>query len=129
MRVEAGLGRDAVPAPGRGQGRPPVRRPALSTRAVVNRRWRRRSSRALAADHLAALVARQLAAVVDQVALATGELVGLPRDHPDRQLLTGEVGAGQLEALGLFGLVDVDARRGLVDTPGLELLDRVLGEI
>src|SRR5262249_2321049 len=45
------------------------------------------------------------------------------------ELLTGQVGTGQLEVLVELGLVDVD-RTGLgLGPPGLELLERVLPEL
>ena len=89
----------------------------------------RRSGGALAAHEDAGLLARELAAVVHEEAPRARELVGLPWEHPDGELLTGEVGTGQLESLGLLGLVDVDAGGALVDATVLELLDGVLGEL
>src|SRR4051794_36077605 len=70
-----------------------------------------------------------LAAVADQEAAGTGELVRLAREHPDRQLLVREVGAGQLERLRGLGLVLVDLAGVLVVTTGLELLDAVFVEL
>jgi len=88
-----------------------------------------RSSGTVAADHLAVLARSQLAAVVNQEAPGAGELVCLPRQHANRQLLVGEVGAGKLQRLGEVRLVDVDDAAGLVDAAGLELLDAVLVEV
>src|SRR5690606_41758881 len=68
----------------------------------------------ISADLLAALLGGELTAVVHQEAARARELVGLTRDHTQRQLLVGQVGTGQLEGLGEIGLVDVDAARGLV---------------
>ena len=48
--------------------------------------------------------------VLDEEAAGAGELVGLARQHPDRELFVGKVGPGQLVSLGLLGLVDVDGR-------------------
>src|SRR4029077_21034743 len=57
------------------------------------------------------------------------ELVGLLRDHAHRQLLAGEIGAGQLERFGGLGLINVkDCRLGLVQ-PRLQLLERILGNV
>jgi hypothetical protein len=70
-----------------------------------------------------------LAAVLDQEAAGTRELVGLAREHPDREFLTGEVRSGQFVSVGGLGLVLVHGRgRGLV-AAALELLDRVLGGV
>ncbi len=66
---------------------------------------------ALRADHRAVALLGELAAVVDEETPSTGELVGLLGQDPYRELLTGEVGTRELEALGLLGLVDVDAGR------------------
>src|SRR5699024_3530494 len=60
----------------------------------------RGSGRALRADELTAVLVGQLAAVVREEAARAGELVGLARQHPDRELLVAEVSPGQLEALG-----------------------------
>src|SRR4051794_9813454 len=72
---------------------------------------------------------RDLAAVPDQEAAGAGELVRLAREHPDGQLLVGEVGARQLERLRGLGLVLVDLAGVLVVTTGLELLDAVFVEL
>ena len=69
----------------------------------------------------------QLAAVVDQEAAHAGELVLLPRQHLDRELLVGQVGAGELEGLGRLGLVLVDLAGVLVVPPSLELFEALLG--
>ena len=66
-----------------------------------------------------------LAAVLDEEARCTGELVGLPRQHPDGQLLVRQVGTGQLERLRSLDLVLVDLAGILVVPSGLEFLDRV----
>src|SRR6187455_1754279 len=87
------------------------------------------SGGALPADQHAGLLAGELAAVVHQEAPGARELVGLAREDPHRELLAGQVGPGQLEALRLLGLVDVDARGALVDATALELLDGVLGQL
>src|SRR5690606_8111658 len=87
------------------------------------------SGRAVAADVLPVAAGRQPAAVVDEEAARAGELVGLLRQHLDRELLAGQVGARQLEALRRLRLVDVhDRRLGLVAT-GLQLVERVLGQV
>ncbi len=63
-----------------------------------------------------------------QEAARARELVGLLRDDPHRQLLAGQIGAGQFEGLGGLRLVDVhDRRLGLV-TPRLQFLERILRE-
>ena len=86
-------------------------------------------SDALAAHQAAVLLRGQLAAVVDQEAAAAGELVALLRQHPDGELLPGQVGTGQLERLVEVGLVDVD-RAGLGLRPArLELLEAVLADL
>src|SRR5690349_24040589 len=94
-------------------------RPTLPTIAL--------SSAAVAADHLAALFGGELAAVVHQEARAAGELVRLLRDDLDGQFLVREIGSGQLEVLGSFGLILVDLARALLVTTRFQLLDRVLG--
>src|SRR5690606_30939631 len=90
---------------------------------------RRASGGALGADELTVLLVRELAAVVDEEAAAAGELVGLTRQDADGQVLAGEVGAGELEALGGLDLVLVDDARALVGAPRLQLLERVLAEV
>ena len=78
---------------------------------------------------MAAPLHGQLAAVVHEEAARTAELVYLHRQNLDRQLLVGQVGAWQLEALGHLCLVDVD-RAGLGIHPArLELLEAVLAEV
>ena len=47
----------------------------------------------------------ELTAMVHEEARAAGELIGLARQHPDREALVRQVGAGQLEALGELGPV------------------------
>src|SRR4051812_34980826 len=56
-----------------------------------------RLGRALLADQLSLDLLGQLTAVVHQEAAGTGELVCLARKDPHRQLLVGQVCAGQLE--------------------------------
>jgi hypothetical protein len=63
---------------------------------------------------------------MDQEAAHAGELVVLAGHHLDGQLLVGEVGAGELEGLGRFGLVLVDLAGVLVMPAGLELFDALL---
>src|SRR5512144_1478947 len=87
------------------------------------------SGRALLADQRVALLHRELAAVVDEEAARARELVRLPREHPDAELLPRQVRTGELQRLGQLGLVDVDDAGGLVDAPCLELLDAVLAEL
>src|SRR6478735_2726786 len=84
------------------------------------------SGRALGADRLALDLLGQLAAVMDEEATRTGELVGLARKHPDRELFVREVRARKLERLGKVGFVDVDSCRRLVRAPCLQLLEAVL---
>src|SRR5690349_5522805 len=84
---------------------------------------------ALAADQSAALVGGQLAAVVHQEAARAGELVALLGQHADRQLLAGQVRAGQLERLVEVRFVDVDAARLRLGATRLELLEAVLTEV
>jgi hypothetical protein len=66
---------------------------------------------------------------VHQEAAGAGELVGLPRQDPDGQLLVRQVCAGQLEAFGCLRLVLVDLARVLVRAASLQLLDRVFFEL
>jgi hypothetical protein len=66
---------------------------------------------------------------VHQEAAAAGELVRLLREHLDRQLLAGQVRAGELEALRRVGLVDVDRGRLRLVPTGLELVERVLSHV
>ncbi len=49
-----------------------------------------------------------LRAMLHEEALDAGELVFLRGQHDDVQLQVGEVGAGQLEARGVVGILDVD---------------------
>src|SRR5450432_1711350 len=63
------------------------------------------SGRTFAADHLGAGTGRELAAVVHQEAARAGELVGLPRQHPQGELFVGQIRARQLERLGEIRLV------------------------
>src|SRR5690349_7240333 len=66
---------------------------------------------------------------MDQEATRAGELVGLFRDDPDRQLLAGQIGSGQFERFGGFRFVDVDNRGlGLV-TSRLQFLQRILRDV
>src|SRR5437763_8883084 len=69
------------------------------------------SGRALPADKLSLPVLGKLAPVMHQEATRAGELVRLPRDHPERKLLVGQVGAGELERLRDVIGVDVDRAR------------------
>ena len=48
--------------------------------------------------------------VVHEKAERVGELVGLARQRPDGEHLTGQVGTGQLQRLGKIRLVHVDCR-------------------
>ena len=66
---------------------------------------------------------------MDQEALATGELVVLLRHDPHRELFTGQVGAGQFVGLGGVRLVHVDLAGRSLCTPGLQLLQRITGEL
>src|SRR5690606_28205532 len=71
----------------------------------------------------------QPAAVVHQETTRAGELVGLLGDHPNRQFLAGEVGAGQLVGLDGLRIVHVnDGRLGLV-APRLQFLEGILGNV
>jgi hypothetical protein len=62
-----------------------------------------------------------------QEAAHARELVLLAWHHLDRQLLVREVGAGQLEGLGGFGLVLIDLAGVLVVPTRLELFDALFG--
>src|SRR5438067_10096150 len=85
------------------------------------------SGRALPADQLSLPVLGELAPVMHQEAARAGELVRLPRDHPERKLLVGQVGAGQLQRLRHVLGINVDRARRLVHPAGLELLEAVFG--
>src|SRR5215469_1768244 len=65
------------------------------------------SGRALPADELSLPVLSELAPVMHQEATRTSELVRLPRDHPERKLLVGQVGPGELKRLRHVIGVDV----------------------
>jgi hypothetical protein len=67
--------------------------------------------------------------VVDQEAACARELVLLPREHLDRQLLVREVGARQLERLRDLRLVLVDLAGVLIVATRLQLLDGVFVEL
>ena len=54
----------------------------------------RHSGGTLAADWLATPVVRKLAAVMYKEAARTGELIRLPRNHPERELLVRKVSSG-----------------------------------
>src|SRR4051794_23271957 len=82
----------------------------------------------VATDELSLALTSESAAVVNEEAGGTGELVALLGQDPDGQLLAGharQVRAGQLEGLGQLRLVHVD-RTGLCLGPsGLQFLDRI----
>jgi hypothetical protein len=71
-------------------------------------------------------VADGQAALMHQEAARAGELVGLLGNHPDRQLLTGEIGAGKFERFRRFGFVHVDDSRLRLIAPCLEFLKGIL---
>src|SRR5882672_6033840 len=89
----------------------------------------RPSGRAFAADELAAPLLRKLAAVVHKEATRAGELIRLPRYHPERKLLVRQVGTGKLKALR--GVVRVKVNRGgrLVHSARLQFLQAVLTQV
>ena len=67
-----------------------------------------RLRRAVAADRQARAFTGVAVTVVDQETGRAGELVGLLRRDPHRELLPGQVRTGQLEALRGVGLIDVN---------------------
>src|SRR5690625_892294 len=87
------------------------------------------SGGALLADELSFPLLGQLAAVVHQEAARAGELVGLARKHPNRQLLAGEVGAGEFHPFRDLVGVDVYGAGALVDATRLQLLQAVLVDV
>ena len=89
----------------------------------------RPSGGALAADQLAVSLLGKLAAVVHKEAARAGELVRLPRYHPEREFLVGQVGTGKLKALRGVVRVKVDRGRRLVHPAGLQLLQAVLAQV
>lgn len=89
------------------------------------RRW---CSGAVLADHLAAIVAGQSAAVLDQKAAGAGELVGLAWQHLHGQLLTGQVRSRKFDR-PVLALVQFDQADGALGAACLELLDAVLGQV
>src|SRR5829696_2590139 len=60
-----------------------------------------------------------------QEAASAGELIRLARQHPNGELLVGEVRAWKLEGFGRLGLVFVNLAGVLVVTASLELFDAV----
>ena len=102
---------------------PPDRAPR---RALVGPSSGRGSGRAVAAVVLDAAAGGQAAAVLHEEAPRAGELVLLLGQDADGQLLVGQVGAGQLEALVEVGLVVFRDRIILLSTnwlvnPGLPI--------
>src|SRR4051794_8380365 len=86
-------------------------------------------SGAVPAEQLVTARRGEPAAVLHQEAARAGELVLLLGEDADRQLLAGQVGAGELQVLVEVGLVDVD-RCGLrLGASCLELLERVLTQL
>jgi hypothetical protein len=67
--------------------------------------------------------------VVHEEAARAGELVGLSRQHAQRQLLVRQVGAGQLERLGQVGLIAVERAALAVGPPRLQLLEAVFTKV
>src|SRR5262249_2988998 len=65
----------------------------------------------LAADKLTVPVLGKLAAVVHKEAARTSELVRLPRDHPERELLVRQVSTRKLKRFGNVVRVKVDGAR------------------
>src|SRR5262245_60783856 len=89
-------------------------------------------SGAVPADVLAVLLASQPAAVMYQEAARTGELIILFRQHPDGELLTGQVGqvrTRQLEGLGELRLVDVDRAGLCLGAARLQFVERVFAQL
>ena len=77
----------------------------------------------------AAGLPRQPVAVLHQEARRAGELVGLLRNHPNRELFTREIRAGQFERVELVAVVDVDhCDRGVV-APARDCLERLFGDV
>src|SRR5215203_1693132 len=60
-----------------------------------------------------------------QEAASAGELIRLARQHPNGELLVGEVRAWKFEGFGRLGLVFVNLAGVLVVTASLELFDAV----
>src|SRR5579875_156712 len=83
----------------------------------------------LAANHLAVPVLGELAPVMHQEAARAGELVRLPRDHPERKLLVGQIRPGKLQSLRRVVRIDIDRGRRLVHPPRLQFLQAVLSKI
>src|SRR5699024_10882107 len=85
-------------------------------------------SGAVAADReTVARLVRHHGAVLHQEAGAARELVVLSRDDGDLQLLTGQVGAGEL--VGLHDLAVVIVGDALVFAGGLQALERIGGDV
>src|SRR5260370_2984485 len=89
----------------------------------------RRSGGALPANQLAATCVGKLGAVMHKETAGTRELVGMQRDHPERELLVRKICSRQFKRLGNVVRIDVDRRRGLVHPPGLQFLQAVLGNV
>ncbi len=87
------------------------------------------SGSALTADQLTVPVFGKLAAVVHKEATRTSELVRLPGDHPERELLVRQVSSRQLKRLGDVVRVKVDGARRLVHPASLQFLEAVLGHV
>src|SRR5215208_6396424 len=60
-----------------------------------------------------------------QEAASASELIRLARQHPNGELLVGEIRAWKLEGFGRLGLVFVNLAGVLVVTASLELFDAV----
>jgi Protein of unknown function (DUF4235) len=85
--------------------------------------------RALPADKLAVALFGKLAPVVHEEAAGAGELICLPRHHPDRELLVRQVSPRQFKAFSHIVGVKVNRARRLVHPPCLQFLQAVLSKV
>ena len=93
-----------------------ARHPGCGTQNVQRpgaraRQRRQGLSRAFPADKLTIAVFCKLAPVVHKEAPGTRELIRLPRNHPEREFLVGQVGPRQLQGLGNIIGVKIDGAR------------------
>src|SRR6476620_2517775 len=77
----------------------------------------RAGSDAVGADQLAVGLQGEPIAMVHKETTRAGELVGLLGNHPNNELLAGEVGAWELEAVEVLAVIDVeDGGGGIIAT-------------
>ena len=90
------------------EGLDAVRPDAAEHQAVTRAAAWHQLGRALPADGLTLAGLSELAPVMHKETAGTSELVSLPRDHPERQFLIGQIRPGQLKRLRNIIRIDID---------------------